>query len=83
MLYLENAFYSYAYTGKEKEHQQKLQAIYDTYTHSDPVLIEKYSKSIFIVLEETYFIAKQFLYSLLSIVYGKNLLIPMLEELVS
>jgi hypothetical protein len=58
---------------RKREHQQKLQAIYDTYTHSDPFLIEKYSKSIFIVFGRNIFYCKQFLYSLLSIVIGKKL----------
>jgi hypothetical protein len=43
---------------RKREHQQKLQAIYDTYTHSDPFLIEKYSKSIFIVFGRNIFYCK-------------------------
>ena len=80
---MENTFYSYAYTGKEKEHQQKLQAIYDTYTHSDPFLKEKYSKSIFIVFGRNIFYCKTI--SVFFIIYclWKNLLIPMLEVLIS
>ena len=58
---------------KRKENINKSYKLYTTLIHIQiPFLSRNTAKAYSLSLEETYFIAKQFLYSLFSIVYGKK-----------